>query len=322
MLIGEDKVTEDEKAALANYMEETEEIKQYASILMQTLTVPDGKKEHTLDLIVPENVEIFKDFMTFRNRTTRENYSLEEEGIISSEKMMNLLEKKAGQELTVEGDDESLYQIPVAQICENYMSHYLYMTPDRYEQIFGEKPVYDEVMIQTCELTEPEMELIGEGLMEQDGVLSVSYTASVMDQLEYMLTALEGVIWVLILSAGLLAFVVLYNLNNININERKREMATLKVLGFFDHEVSAYVYRENILLTLLGIGLGFFMGNLMHRFIIVTVEVDICMFGRNIDLPSYLISAGYTALFSMIVNFVMHFSLKKIDMIESLKSVE
>ncbi len=137
-----------------------------------------------------------------------------------------------------------------------------------------------------------------------------------------MLGSLDIVIVVLIASAGMLAFVVLYNLNNININERKRELATIKVLGFYDGEVAAYVYRENILLTVFGAALGCVLGKILHRFIILTVEVDVCMFGRNINPPSFLYAIMFTVGFSAFVNFVMYFKLKRIDMVESLKSVE
>ena len=127
---------------------------------------------------------------------------------------------------------------------------------------------------------------------------------------------------VLIISAGALAFVVLYNLNNININERRRELATIKVLGFYHSEMAAYVYRENIVLTILGAVCGIFMGMLLHHNVIITVEVDMLMFGRNINLSSYIYSFLLTILFSIFVNFVMYFKLKKINMVESLKSVE
>ena len=137
-----------------------------------------------------------------------------------------------------------------------------------------------------------------------------------------MLGALDIVIIVLIISAGMLAFVVLYNLNNININERKRELATIKVLGFYDGEVAAYVYRENILLTIIGAAVGLFIGKFLHLFIIQAVEVDACMFGRNIKLLSYVLGILFTFAFSIIVNLVMYYKLKKIDMVESLKSVE
>ena len=141
-------------------------------------------------------------------------------------------------------------------------------------------------------------------------------------QLEDMLSVLDDVIVVLIISAGMLAFVVLYNLNNININERKRELATLKVLGFYNMEVANYVYRENILLTVIGAIAGVFLGKILHQFVIQTVEVEMTMFGRNINLPSYIYAIAFTILFSLLVNLVMYFKLKKINMVESLKSVE
>ena len=137
-----------------------------------------------------------------------------------------------------------------------------------------------------------------------------------------MLSTLGIVIVVLIVSAGMLAFVVLYNLNNINITERQRELATLKVLGFYDKEVSQYVLRENILLTIAGIIFGSGFGVILHRYIIVTVEVDAVMFGRNIRPVSFLYCAVITCIFSVVVNLFMHWKLKKIDMVESLKSVE
>lgn len=137
-----------------------------------------------------------------------------------------------------------------------------------------------------------------------------------------MLGALDSVIVVLIISAGALAFVVLYNLNNINITERKRELATLKVLGFYNNEISAYVYRENIILTILGALFGMILGKVLHQFIIVTVEIESVMFGRNIDPSSFLYGFLLTVAFSCIVNGAMYFKLKKINMVESLKSVE
>jgi len=134
--------------------------------------------------------------------------------------------------------------------------------------------------------------------------------------------SLDLVVIVLIASAGLLAFVVLYNLNNININERKRELASIKVLGFYDNELAAYIYRENIYLTIIGSVLGIILGKILHQFIIVTVEIDNCMFGRTVALPSYIDSILFTMAFSVIVNFVMYFKLRKVDMVQSLKSVE
>ena len=158
--------------------------------------------------------------------------------------------------------------------------------------------------------------------MEQSGVVGVTFISDLEAEIDDMLQALNIVIVVLIISAGLLAFVVLYNLNNINITERKRELATLKVLGFYDMEVAEYVYRENVILTVLGVLAGMVFGLVLHQYIIQTVEVDMMMFGRTVSPRSYLFSALLTLVFSMFVNYMMYYRLKKIDMIESLKSVE
>ena len=156
----------------------------------------------------------------------------------------------------------------------------------------------------------------GKAIPKYPVALSISYTSSLEAQLDRMLGSLGTVIVVLIISAGMLAFVVLYNLNNINITERQRELATLKVLGFYDKEVSAYVYRENIILTFIGVLAGAVFGVFLHRYIILTVEVDAVMFGRNIKPISFLYSGLLTVGFSMIVNLFMHQKLKKIDMVE------
>ena len=211
----------------------------------------------------------------------------------------------------------------VTQICENYMGHYIYFTPACYEEVYGEEPEYNSILFEVEDSdVNADLEKIGRNLLKQDGALSVSYTHDIEKQLDDMLRSLNLVIVVLIISAGMLAFVVLYNLNTVNIAERKRELATLKVLGFYNMEVAEYVYRENILLTFFGAVVGAVLGRFLHLFIIETVEVDSAMFGRNINMPSYIYSLILTVTFSMLINGVMYFKLKKIDMVESLKSIE
>ncbi len=203
------------------------------------------------------------------------------------------------------------------------MGHYIYFTPACYEEVYGEEPEYNSILFEVEDSdVNADLEKIGRNLLKQDGALSVSYTHDIEKQLDDMLRSLNLVIVVLIISAGMLAFVVLYNLNTVNIAERKRELATLKVLGFYNMEVAEYVYRENILLTFLGAVVGAVLGRFLHLFIIETVEVDSAMFGRNINMPSYIYSLILTVTFSMLINGVMYFKLKKIDMVESLKSIE
>ena len=235
--------------------------------------------------------------------------------------MADKLDIHPGDVIKLQRAGEADVEIPIAAVCENYLSHYLYMTPTLYEKVYGETPQYNCVFLKSDE-EEEVIEEIGEELLAQDAVLNVTYTGTMAEQIDSMIGAMDIVMIVLIVSAGMLAFVVLYNLNNININERRRELATLKVLGFYDGEVGAYVYRENILLTIFGMALGVFIGKLLHAYIITTVEVDSCMFGRNINLDSFFYAILFTIVFSVIVNFVMYFKLKKIDMVESLKSIE
>lgn len=227
-----------------------------------------------------------------------------------------------GDTIIIRDDDKGDLEVKISAVCENYMGHYLYMTPEFYEKIYGETPDYNCIFYKTADRITEEAERLGEEALAMPGALSISYTTDLREQVDNMLGALDEVIVVLIISAGMLAFVVLYNLNNINITERQRELATLKVLGFYNGEVAMYVYRENIVLTFLGAVFGIVLGKILHRFIIVTVEIESVMFGRNIDLSSYIYAFLLTILFSLFVNGIMHFKLKKINMVESLKSVE
>jgi putative ABC transport system permease protein len=218
------------------------------------------------------------------------------------------------------GDEE--VEVEVSAITENYMTHYVYMTPALYETVFKEKADYNEYFLMMPEVDKGEMLEVGNDLLKLPATAGVFYTSHFQELLSNILVSLNIVVWVLIIAAGALAFVVLYNLNNININERRRELATIKVLGFYNNEMAAYVYRENILLTIVGAAFGVIFGILLHHFVIITVEIDMVMFGRNIDPTSYLYSILLTFFFSAFVNFVMFFKLKKINMVESLKSVE
>ena len=254
---------------------------------------------------------------------TKEPYDYPEEGAALAEKTADMLGVSIGDTIEIRrGDTEEPVPVKVTVIVENYVNHYCFITGETYEKLFGEEPDYDAIYLKYEDVSEENESRIGEALLAESACESISFTTDMQDTIDEMLKTLNLVIWVLIIAAGMLAFVVLYNLNNINITERKRELATLKVLGFRDSEVAMYVYRENIWLTLIGIVLGCFAGNILHRFTIVTVEVDLMMFGREVLPGSYVISAVITLIFAVIVNAAMYFPLKKIDMIESLKSVE
>lgn len=196
------------------------------------------------------------------------------------------------------------------------------MTPETYEGLFGESPAYNVLYFRHDLGTGEAQDDLGEELLTVDGVLTVSFNSNTMETFTKMLDTLSMVIIVIIASAGLLAFVVTYNLTNINITERIREIATLKVLGFYDPEVDRYVFRENIILALMGTLFGLVLGRFLATFVITTAEVDLVMFGRNIYPTSYITAAIATMAFSVLVTFAMHRRLRGIDMIEALKSVE
>ena len=321
MVIEDSDATEEEHEELFEYMKENEQIAHCNRVQMTKISAPKGSSNISIYLFVPESLSEFAKDVTLKNRITGETYELTDEGAAISEKTASLLGLKVGDMIPLKKGDKE-YKVRVAVITENYMSHYLYMTPRVYEQTFGEKPEYENIVFTMLEDCKDDLEMAGTRILAYPGALSISYTSSLASQVDRMLSTLDAVILVLIVSAGMLAFVVLYNLNNINITERQRELATLKVLGFYDGEVSQYVLRENVILTVLGIMFGAVFGILIHRYVITTVEVDAVMFGRNIKLLSFLYSGILTSIFSIVVNGVMHFKLKTIDMVESLKSVE
>ena len=320
-IISDDDATDEEKKELIESLDKNESLDHYTRIRLSKLTAPNGRSNLSVYVFVPENLENFKKDVTLRNRVTKEEYDLPEDGAAVCEKTASLLGLQTGDELTLEKDDKE-YHVKISVITENYAGHYVYMTPQIYKETFGEEPVYEDIVFMVKDEYKDQVEKVGQKIMDSPAVLSISYTASTIEMVNRMLGSLGMVILVLIVSAGMLAFVVLYNLNNINITERQRELATLKVLGFFDIEVSQYVLRENIILTIAGILFGSGFGILLHHFIIVTVEVDAVMFGRNIAPLSFLYCAVITCIFSVVVNVFMHKKLKKIDMVESLKSVE
>ena len=321
MVINDEDATDSQEKDLLKFLDGNSEIDHYTRVQLTKMTAPKEKGSVSIYVYVPENTENFKEDVTLRDRKSHEQYELTDDGAVICEKTASLIGVKAGDKITLEKDNRK-YKVKITAVTENYMGHYVYMTPSCYEKTFGEKTKYSSTVYTMKEDAESDLETLGNAILKYPAALSISYTSSTAGQVERMLGSLGAVIWVLIISAGMLAFVVLYNLNNINITERQRELATLKVLGFYDGEVSQYVFRENILLSFIGILAGAVFGILLHRYVITTVEVDAVMFGRNIKPISFVYSGIITFGFSMFVNMVMHFKLKKINMVESLKSVE
>lgn len=321
-IILDEDASDEEKQEVYDTVANEKRVEGATETLLTQVSVGNGDEWFDIYLNVPADVEAFPEFVSLQNRITDEEYFLSDNGAILTEKMAKELGVEAGDTITVRDEGKGDVEVTVEHICENYMLHYLYITPTLYEELYGEEPEYNSIYYRTVDRTTSEAGEVGEDILKLPGALSVSYTTDLEQQVDDMLVALDNVIVVLIVSAGMLAFVVLYNLNNINITERKRELATLKVLGFYNGEVCAYVYRENVLLTLIGALFGVILGKFLHQFIIVTVEIESVMFGRNINISSFIYGFILTVVFSCFVNAVMYFKLKKIDMVESLKSVE
>lgn len=321
-------ITLNTKADGAQKEELSEAVKEYPGmrenmeLYSQNVDLEAGDSTKSATLYVPADLNKVFEFMKFRDRKSGEEYPFPENGAALTEKTAKMLGVGVGDTVVIKKGETSSAEVRVETIVENYVYHYIFLTPSLYKELYGEAPVYNQMLMNYSDTSEGAEKQLGQRMMELDAVSGVTFIRDLEESIDKMLQSLNMVIYVLITSAGLLAFVVLYNLNNINITERQRELATIKVLGFYNLEVAEYVYRENVLLTLIGMIAGVGMGIVLHQFVIQTVEVDAMMFGRKIDWPSFVYSALLTLIFAVFVNFIMYYRLRKIDMIESLKSVE
>lgn len=274
-------------------------------------------------IFVPSDVPALSDYFAFRHRTDSLPVTFEENSVIITEKLAERQHLKVGDPITLRNQDDKEASLTITDICENYALHYLYLSPAAYEKAFGE-PVENNMIL--CKLpedtTHEEEEALSTKLLNCRDVAAARFTTELSGSFQNSIQGINSIIVVIIISAGALAFVVLYNLTNINISERVKEIATIKVLGFYDREVSAYIYRENVVLTVIGTAVGLVLGIFLHQFVIRTAEIDMVMFGRTVYPLSYVWSALLTILFSVLVNLVMHRKLKKISMVESMKAPE
>ena len=273
-------------------------------------------------LLAVDDPAQLEQFIHLRHRQSSDPVDFTDGGVVITEKLAELLEVSVGDTVTLDNGDDRV-EAAVTDVVENYVYHYVYLTDGCYEALFGQPPEDNTVLVAYADgIGQAQSDQVSADLMAMDQVASYSYIATIRDSFTDSMNAINYAVVIIILAAAALAFVVLYNLTNINITERTRELATLKVLGFYDRETTAYVYRENVFLTLFGIVLGLVLGRFLHAWMVVTVEVDLVMFGRTAPLYAYLLAAALTVVFSVVVNIAAHFRLKKVDMVESLKTVE
>lgn len=281
-----------------------------------------GVNNQDVTVFVPESPAKLSDFVILKNRKSDKSIPLSDQGAVITEKLARLYDVGVGDSLTIQNNNNDTFEIKIAGITENYTMHYMYMTPAYYESIFNQNAEVNTQFLTYQDTSSKWEDAFGEQLTNNERVAMVSFTSGVSSAFDDTMDSMNVVVVVLIVSAAALAFVVLYNLTNINVSERIRELSTIKVLGFYDKEVTMYIYRENMILTVLGIIAGNFLGIWLHGFVLQTAEVDAMMFSQTIKWMSYGYAAVLTLLFSGIVMLSMHYKLKRIDMIEALKSVE
>ncbi len=304
--------------ALLDYSPDTE----YTRALIKQYTVSSDGGTVQCYVTAVEDTDKFEDMIDFRDRKSGEKLGFDS-GIIVTEKMTKLLGVKSGDTVTLRISDGNTREVTIGAVTEHYTSHYMYIPEEKYAELFGEVPDYNIVYFRNGMSAEQSVQDdFTTRMLAVNGVLTVTVNSGASSQFADMMKIMDLVVVVLIVSAGALAFVVLYNLTNVNITERIREIATLKVLGFYDKEVSSYVFRENNILSVMGGILGLGIGVALCQFIIQTAEIDEVMFGRNIHPLSFLWAFLITVAFSLIVNLIMRKDLIKISMVESLKSVE
>lgn len=320
IIIEQEEPSENQQQSYEETLDELTEIEDQLSVHQENATAIQNGRTQDITLLVAEDPERMEDFVVLRDKDNESQvHDLPDEGIILTEKLSQLYDLEVGDHLTIEDSENQSFEVEVAGIVEHYVQHYAYFSPQAYENAVGEEAVFSSRMLKYNPEAVDDDE-IGQILTNEEAVQGVMFMTLLSDTLESSMDSLNVVTIVLVVSAAALAIVVLYNLTNINVSERIRELSTIKVLGFYNREVTMYVYRENVILTLMGIIVGLILGVFMHSFVLDTAEMDQMMFSRMIRLTSYVYASAMTFLFSAIVMAIMHVKLKNVDMIEALKT--
>ncbi len=291
----------------------------YAQALTDTVYIDHADEELAATVIIPKNPDDIKDVISLRERTTGNLINFNSSSVIMSEKLAEYLELKAGDKFIIKNEDDVEAEFILTDITENYVGIYLYINSTDYFNAFNKEIEYNTIMVANIE--EKNMDNVIEKLLS-GSVMSAEPLSQLKKSFDSLLTNIKFIVTVIVLSSGSLAFIVLYNLTNININERRKELSALKVLGYHREEIAAYVFRESFILSILGTIAGLFLGVLLHSFVIKSVEASNLMLGRNISTISFILSAVLTLVFSLIVNLFMTVKLRKIEMVESMKAIE
>lgn len=306
--------------ALQSILNDKSFISNYAHFSQESGKAKNDKDSQSLTICVPEKTETLTDFVTLRERKSGKTFSLSESGVVLTEKLCEQLNLKVGDVVTLENADGKRAEFEVSGITENYIVSFAFVSPAAYEKAFGNAPDFDVVLCTMADGVDSSDAL--KKVMASDSVIYTKSSLDLKDNFNDSIKSIDGVILVLILSAGLLSIVVLYNLTNVNICERRKELATIRVLGFHEREVEQYIFREINVLSLLGTIVGLLVGVWLHSFVIRTVEIDMVMFGRTVYPLSYLYAFAVSMVFTFLVNIIMKSKIKNIDMVEAMKANE
>ena len=320
-----DDITTNQITEEDNKIKSEQKIEDTLTCYMKTVEITNIENSQTLNLIVTDSPENLPNFIALKSRTKNEEYKLENDKVIISEKIANLLNIKVGDTITIKNVDDIEKNVTIGAITENYLNHYIYMTSDLYNKLYGENTYKPNTILlkEVEDTTIEDEENLGRTILSDDSIVTgVTFLSNTKDIFADVMDNMQLVVYILIIAAGLLAFAVLYNLSNVNISERIKELATIKVLGFYNNEVFNYVTKETRILTGIGILLGLFGGYFLTMYVMKTCELDVLMFDTRIRTASYIYGIVITVVFAEIVNIAVNHTLKKISMTESLKSVD
>ena len=279
-----------------------------------------GQANQKLTMMVPKDRQKFKEYLHLKNQG--EKFNLPNDGAVITQKMAELFNLEKGDSLTVHDEDQQTFEVKIANIADNYLGNFLYLSKDYYQQARGKDFKMNSYLLKSKKITKSEEKELSQKLLSSGQVVNTSFISTQIEAQEQSMDNLDGIVWIFVVLSGLLAFIVLYNLTNINVSERVRELSTIKVLGFYDREVTSYIFRENFVFTILGILFGYGLGIILTKFILDQASMETITFPLVIRLGAYLSSGGLTILFSVIVMVATHFRLRHINMIDALKSNE
>ena len=311
-----------ENAELLAILDDAEKVAGSTSINYGSIEASNGDKTLEISTFIPENAADLDGYVNFRNRASGKSLSFEDGSVILTEKASELLDVKVGDTLELTDSDENSGFFKVSGISENYVGNFIYMDSATYAESMGQQAVNNMLIIRLTESGLASEAEIGKSILETDAAGGISYISDAKDAVSRGLGKMSTIVAAVILSAGALALVVLYNLTNINISERVKEIATIKVLGFTDREVNAYINREAIWLSAIGTVFGLVLGIFLHRYVMGCAEMDSMMFGRTVRAISFVYSAGLTMAFSLLIDLIMERKLRNISMVESMKAPE